>query len=60
MAYKLQHWLVTISYIPGTDNTMADALSREEWTREMMPDEPGINLALGDVEGQPPQEEEWQ
>ena len=30
MAYKLQHWLVIITYIPGTENTVADALSREE------------------------------
>ena len=30
MAYKLQHWLVRIEYLPGVENTMADALSREE------------------------------
>ena len=30
MSFKLQHWLVTISYLPGELNTLADALSREE------------------------------
>ena len=63
MAYKLQHWMVTVEYIPGEKNTFADALSREERPRpdsqlsQMMPEEPGISLALGDVEGTPPQEE---
>ena len=58
MAYKLQHWLITIQYIPGNENTLADALSREE--RRRMPDEPDTHVASGDVEGQPPQqEEEW-
>ena len=62
MAYKLQHWLIDIQYIPGTQNTLADALSREERQREVMPDKPGINLAEGIVEVQPPQnkEEGWQ
>ena len=30
MAYKMQHWMVDIQYLPGADNTFADALSREE------------------------------
>ena len=30
LAFKLQHWLVNIKYLPGVDNTLADALSREE------------------------------
>ena len=30
MAYKMQHWMVDIQYLPGVDNTFADALSREE------------------------------
>ena len=29
-AFKLQHWLVQIVYLPGEQNTLADALSREE------------------------------
>ena len=57
-AYKLQHWMIRMEYLPGSENTMADALSREE--RRRMPDEPDTYLASGDVEGQPPQqEEEW-
>ena len=65
LSYKLQHWLITIQYIPGTQNMLADALSREERPKDnsnypssVMQDEPGITLALGDVEGTPPQEEE--
>ena len=54
-AYKLQHWLVTIQYIPGSQNTLADALSREERHKEMMLDKPSIDLASGIVEEQPPQ-----
>ena len=30
ISYKLQHWLISIVYLPGELNTMADALSREE------------------------------
>ena len=30
MAYKMQHWMMDIQYLPGVDNTLADALSREE------------------------------
>ena len=30
IAYKLQHWLVMVEYLPGAENTMANALSREE------------------------------
>ena len=56
MAYKLQHWHITIEYIPGSENTLADALSREE--RKWMLDKPSISLVAGDVEGQPPQKEE--
>ena len=55
-AYKLQHWLIQIKYLPGNENTLADALSREE--RRRMPDDRDIHLASGDVEGQPPRREE--
>ena len=30
LIYKLQRWLVTVEYLPGSENTMADTLSREE------------------------------
>ena len=33
MGMKLQHWLVTIEYVPGEENGLADALSREERQR---------------------------
>ena len=66
MSFKLQHWLVTVTYLPGELNTLADALSREERTsREpqqtdedlRMPTSRGIHLAAGDVEGTPPHED---
>ena len=64
MAYKLQHLMVNIRYIPGDNNTFADALSRKERRTYVMPDKLGISLAAGDVAGQPPhreqKEEEWQ
>ena len=53
MAYKLQHWQVTVEYLLGSENTMADALSREERPRRMTPEDhhnPDVNLAAGDVE----------
>ena len=57
LSLKLQHWLVTIEYLPGDKNGMADALSREEQpkmtsTALMTPD---VGLASRDVEGAPPQ-----
>ena len=61
MAYKLQHWMVEIIYLPGKHNTLEDALSREERrVREMPVKEPDVYLAMGDVEGQPPHEREEQ
>ena len=60
MAFKLQHWLIRIKYIPGAENTMADVLSREERRTDVTPDKPGISLVMGDVAVQPPhKEEEW-
>ena len=62
--YKLQHWLLEIHYLPGKENSIADALSREERPRtaknvELPEDGPsGSHLLVEDVEGQlPPQEE---
>ena len=56
LAYKLQHWLVKIEYLPGDRNGMADALSREERPRvqitKMAPRDlqtPDASLASGDV-----------
>ena len=64
MAYKLQHWLVTVQYLPGAENTLADALSREERQRKMTPerqeDIPDVSLAAGDVEERAPHEKEDQ
>ena len=70
MSFKLQHWLVTITYLPGELNTLADALSREERSpptgtskeeeRARMPTTRGIHLAAGDVEGAPPHEDRQQ
>ena len=53
LSFKLQHWLVTVEYLPGNQNGMADALSREE--RPRMPSAalenktPDVSLASGDV-----------
>ena len=33
LSLKLQHWLVKVYYLPGKENGMADALSREERPR---------------------------
>ena len=62
-AYKLQHWMTEIQYLPGKENSLADALSREErrhteedtkLTGERSPDS---HLLVGDVEGLPPHED---
>ena len=61
MAFKLQHWLVAIEYLPGKDNTLADALSREECTRRkkyMTLGIPDLCLDRGDLAAQPPQDKE--
>ena len=58
MAFKLQHWMLDIRYLPGEDSTLADALSREEWpTTDRVEEDtrPGCRLAAGDVEETPPQ-----
>jgi len=31
LAMKLQQWIVKIEYLPGKDNSAADALSRQDW-----------------------------
>ena len=59
-AIKLQHWMLEVCYLPGKDNSLADALSREErgykdrqkeLTGEDLPDSYPL---VGDVEEQPP------
>ena len=57
LSLKLQHWLVSIVYLPGELNTLADALSREEQqyqpahqTERMSPD-PGHPFRAGGCGG---------
>ena len=70
MAFKMKHWMVDIQYLPGVDNTFADALSREERNivttaedqtilqEQSRPEENvstrDVRLAGGDVEETPP------
>ena len=60
-AFKLQHWLLDICYLPGENNSLADALSREERSKRTQETEltgddlPNSYPLVGDVEGQPPQ-----
>ena len=61
---KLQPWLIQFEYLPGTENTFADALSRQDWRRsgeghtaKEIEDETGAqrgsSLVPGDVGDQP-------
>ena len=67
-AFKMQHWLVQILYLPGNENSLSDALSREERGNSSVPtvgqhetDPPVVYLLVGDVEDRPPQEREvWE
>ena len=52
---KLQHWLVEIRYVPGENNSLADALSREERRCET-DSKDDVSLVSGDV-GERPQRE---
>ena len=57
MSYKLQHWMVTVEYLPGPENTMADALSREARPRRMTSKDLqhlDVSLASVDVEAGAP------
>ena len=56
LSFKLQYWLVKVEYLPGLENGLADALSREERPRpqaaDMVPRDlhtPDASLASGDV-----------
>ena len=33
LSTKLQPWMVRFKYLPGSENTFADALSRQDWRR---------------------------
>ena len=63
LSLKLQHWLVSIVYLPGELSTLADALSWEEMQSkpsqktEMMSPTRDIHFVAGDVEGTPPHED---
>ena len=65
LAFKLQEWMVDIVYLPGEENTLADALSREERQTESQEKLSGgqkeenvtirdVRLPAGDVEETPP------
>ena len=50
-----------MEYLPGPENTMADALSREEHLRRMTSKDlqhPDVSLALGDVKAGAPHRRE--
>ena len=54
MAMKLQHWLLTVEYLPGQENWFADALLWEERPRYLeIVAETGSSLASVDVGKQP-------
>jgi len=61
MAFKLQPWLLTVQYIQGEENGLADALSREERPDDTSTEElcsrREHRLARGDVAGTPPLED---
>ena len=48
---KLQHWLVDIQYVPGEENGLADALSREERKRSETVVEDGRQSGVGECGG---------
>ena len=57
LSLKLQHWLLDVVYVPGEDNGLADALSREERGREIPEEiqetdsEDGHMSGIGECEG---------
>ena len=48
LALKLQPWRVIIEYLPGKDNQLADALSRQEWRHN---EQDKISSGAGGPEG---------
>ena len=54
MSMKLQHWLVTVKYLPSEKNSLADALSREERTRQKETEvKEGLQSGVGGCGGTP-------
>ena len=61
VAMKLQHWLLTIEYLPGRENGFADALSREERPRmASLITERNASLASGDIGETPHEAPAWE
>jgi len=60
ISYKLQHWMLTLEYLPGDAKTFVDALSREERRGERertAKEDLDVRLVGEDVVAQPPLEE---
>ena len=53
---KLQPWMLRIEYLPGSDNTLADALSHQDWEESV--GETGSETCSSLPPGVAPQEEE--
>ena len=47
MSYKLQPWRVDFKYLPGEENNLADALSRQEWFEPDSFKEDGVLAGTG-------------
>ena len=57
MGIKLKHWMIDIQYLPGEDNGLAKALSREERRKETGFKD-GIQSSIWGCEGAPSTKEE--
>ena len=57
MSMKLQHWMVDIAFLPGEENTLANALSGKEKRSETV-SEDGLQSGAGGCGGAPSTEEE--
>ena len=54
LGMKLQHWLLEVCYVPGEQNGMADAISREERTRQKETEiKHGLQSGVGGCGGTP-------
>ena len=43
---KLQPWMIRFEYLPGVDNTLADALFRQDWRRKEEEDTVSANTEI--------------